>query len=401
MPLGDLWGLLVETLRTQRLRAFLTTLGIVIGIASVVLLSSIGEGTRRGIADQFAQFGTTVIGVNPGRVKTFGVSPGAIGGTTHPLTVEDGLALRRVAGVRYVAPHLAGTAEVEAGGRARRTMIYGTVHEDQYCLQWYPRLGTFLPAGDPESIAPVCVLGATVARELFPHANPLGAHARIGEARFRVVGVMGSKGQMMGIDLDDMVYIPVVRALRLFNLVGVQEVHVLAASHDRIEAVSEGVRRVLMERHDGEEDFTITTQADMLAVVNEVLDVLTAGVLAIAGIAVFVGAMGILTITWVSVHERTSEIGLVKALGASDRQVATIFLAEAATLSVLGGAAGLALGVGGGGLIAWAWPALWIRTPAWIVPVAMGVSLGVGLLAGVAPALRAARMDPIEALRAE
>ena len=332
MPLGDLWGLLIETLKTQRLRSFLTVLGIVIGMAAVVLLSSIGEGTRRGMMAQFTQFGTTIVGINPGKTRTMGVGPGVLGGTTHPLTVEDGLALRRVPGVKFVAPHTMGNGEVEANRRTRRTNIYGTMWEDQHILQWPPRVGTFLPPGDPEQIPAVCVLGSTVARELFPGANPLGTHVRVGEARFTVIGVMSSKGQMLGIDMDDMVFIPVERALRMFNRQGVEEIHVLVTGHDRMDEAIRGMTRALKERHDGEEDFTVTNPADMLALLNDVMKVMTAGVLVIAGISVFVGAMGILTILWVSVHERTQEIGLVKALGASNRQVVMLFLAEAGAL---------------------------------------------------------------------
>ncbi|HLF92458.1 MAG TPA: ABC transporter permease [Planctomycetota bacterium] len=401
MTPGDLWVLLLETLRTQRLRSFLTILGIVIGIASVVLLSSIGEGTRRGVAAQFSQFGTTVVGIRPGRVETFGVGPGAIGGTTRPLTVEDALALRRVPGILHVAPHVMGMGEVKTGERTRQVSIYGTVAEDQHCLQWFPQVGTFLPEGDPDQIPSVCVLGAKTARELFPGANPLGARIRIGGSRFTVVGVMASKGQVLGFDLDDMIYLPLRRAMRLLNLSQVGEIHLYVAGHAAIPRAVEEARRALMDRHGGEEDFTITTQADMLKVIDQVIRVLAAGVVVIAAIAVFVGAMGILTILWVSVHERTGEIGLIKALGASDRQVMLVFLAEAAALSVIGGAAGLGIGVGGGWLLRRMIPGFWIELPLWVVPLALGASLLVGLVAGVAPARRAARLDPVEALRAE
>lgn len=400
MPLGDLWGLLVETLRTQRLRTFLTMLGIVIGMGSVVLLSSIGEGTRQGVLSQFSQFGSTIIGVQAGKVKTFGMGPGSIGGTTHPLTVEDGLALRRLPGVVGVAPHVIGSGEVEAGERTRFTLVYGTVADDRRVLQWDPRIGSFLPDGDPDRIPAVCVLGATVARDLFPGTNPLGARVRIGGAKFTVVGVMQSKGQVLGFDMDDMAIVPVKRAMRMFNRIDVNEIHLLAASHEMIPQAMSGTARVLKDRHAGEEDFTLTSQADVLEVVNEVLQVMTAGVLAIAGIGVLVGAMGILTILWVGVHERTAEIGLIKALGASNGQVMLVFLAEAGALSLVGGAAGILLGAGG----AWALGAVagvWVSTPAWIVPLTLGVSLAVGLAAGVVPAVRAARLDPVEALRAE
>ncbi|MBI3856699.1 MAG: ABC transporter permease [Planctomycetes bacterium] len=386
MPLGDLWRLLLETLSTQRLRSFLTILGIVIGIASVVLLSSIGEGTRQAVAGQFTQFGTTVVGIRPGKVRTFGVSPGSLGGTTRPLTVEDGLSLRHIPGIRHVAPHVAGLAEVKAGERTRQVMVYGTVYEDQFVLQWYPRIGTFLPEGDPDLIPAVCVLGSKTARELFPGANPLGAKVRVGLSRFTVVGVMSSKGQLLGFDMDDMAYIPVRRAMKLFNLHQVSEIHLFVTSHSLIDRATREMKRALMDRHGGEEDFTITTNADMLKVVDQVVGALSTGVLVIAAISVFVGAMGILTILWVSVHERRAEVGLLKAIGASDRQVLLIFLAEAAVLSTLGGAIGVAAGLGAGGLLGVVVPGFWIQTPLWIIPLSLGTAAAVGLAAGVVPA---------------
>lgn len=401
MPLGDLWRFLLETLRTQRLRTFLTMLGIVIGSASVVLLSSIGEGTREGIVSMFSQFGSNIIGVQPGKVKTFGMGPGSIGGTTRPLTVEDGLALRGIPGVVAAAPHVMGTAPVEADSRVRHTYVYGTTEEDRLALQWDVRAGSFIPGGDPDQAPAVCVLGSKVAADLFPGANPLGARVRIGEARFVVCGIMAPRGQMLGFDFDDIAIVPVKRAMRMFNRVDVNEIHVLASSRAMIPSVMAGIRRVLKDRHDGEEDVTVMSQADALSIIDEVLRVMTIGVLAIAGISVLVGAMGILTIMWVGVHERTPEIGLMKALGASDGQVMLVFLAEAGLLSLLGGAAGIAVGAGGGWAIEKVVPALWVRTPLWVVPAMLGVSLGVGLLAGLVPAARAARMDPVEALRAE
>ncbi len=397
MPIGDLWGLLIETLRTQRMRSFLTILGIVIGIASVVLLSSIGEGTRQGIAKQFTQFGTTIVSVMPGKSKAFG-SPGYVGGTTHKLTLEDAIALKRINGVRYIGPNINGMGQIEHGQRSRYTYIYGVLAEGQNVWQWGPRIGTFIPDGDPDLIPPVCVLGATTAKELFPSTNPLGVHVRIGEARFTVVGVMEAKGNMLGFDLDDSVYIPIRRAQRMFNKDQVQEIHLFVASHSHIDGVAREAKRVLMDRHDNEEDFTILNNADMLQMIDKVMTVLTGGVIVIAAIAVFVGAMGILTIMWVSVHERTREIGLIKAIGASNTHVLLIFLAEAAALSTVGGALGIGLGSGLGWLLSAVIP---VQIPVMVIPICMGVALCVGILAGILPAMRAARLDPVEALRTE
>jgi putative ABC transport system permease protein len=401
MTFRDLAEFLLETLRAQKLRSFLTLLGITVGMTAVVLLSSLGEGAKRGIAAEFSEFGTTIVSVSPGKRTTFGVSPGAIGGTTRPLTVEDAESLRRLRGVVHVSSRVGGMAEAEAGGRSRKTYVTGTVWEDQWILKWRPRIGTFLPPGDTKQAPLVCVVGSKVAAELFPSANPLGAHLRVGGIRFTVVGVMESKGQVLGFDLDDMVYLPVRRAMKLFNREGLMEIHVLAANPAMIEPVLNEVRRALRERHDGEEDFTLATQADMLGVVDEIIDVLTLGVMVIAAVSLLVGAMGILTILWVSVHERTAEIGLIKAVGAGNGQILSLFLAEGAVLAALGGGLGVVIGAGGAWVARRFIPGLWIDTPVWIIPTALAVSLVVGAAAGFLPARKASRLDPIEALRAE
>ncbi|HLG41714.1 MAG TPA: ABC transporter permease, partial [Planctomycetota bacterium] len=287
------------------------------------------------------------------------------------------------------------------GEKSRRVYIYGVLHSGQDVWKWYPRVGTFIPDGDPYHIPAVCVLGPKVELELFGNEGALGEWVRIGGARFRVVGVMEPKGTLLGFDLDDSVYIPIVRAMRLFNQDEVHEIHLDVAHYGEIPAVAERVKQVMIERHDGEEDFTVITQSAMLDVINDVMGIITKGVIAIAAIAIFVGAMGILTITWVSVHERTREIGVMKAIGASDGQVLVIFLSEAILLSTLGGFVGVAMGIGMGSLLAAGFPGLRIELPASIVPLCIGVSVVVGALAGALPARRAARMDPVQALREE
>lgn len=400
MPPGELLPLLWETIRGQTLRSTLTILGIVVGIASVVLLSSIGEGTRRGIASQFTQFGTTLLSVIPGKTETLG-APGSLVGTTRKLTLEDAWALRRLPGVREMAANVAGAARVEHGEKGRNVYVYGVLHSGQDVWKWYPRAGTFIPDGDPHHIPAVCVLGAKVENELFGADSALHQWVRIGGARFRVVGVMESKGTLLGFDLDDSVYIPIVRAMRLFNQSEIHEIHLDVANYQEIDAVIVRVKETMKARHDGEEDFTVISQSAMLAVIDNVLGIITKGVLAIAAIAIFVGAVGILTITWVSVHERTGEIGLMKAVGASDGQVLVVFLSEAILLSTLGGLAGVGVGIGLGRLLAAGVEGLRIELAPGIVPLCVLVSMLVGALAGVLPARRAARMDPVQALREE
>ena len=397
---GDLLGLARGAIRSHRLRSILSIVGIAIGVGAVILLTSIGEGTRRYILAQFSQFGTNLIAIHPGRAKTSGM-PGAFGGSTRHLTIDDAQALARIPGVTSVVPTAAGTARVEAGSRARNVPINGVTPDMQSVFDFRTRIGSFWPAGDPRRGAPVVVLGPKLARELFEDRSPLGQVVRVGGARLRVLGVMEPKGEMLGFDLDDTAYVPVATAMQLFNLSDLAEVDLTYTPADATERIAAEVKRVLADRHAGEEDFTVTTQEAMLEVFGNVMGVVTLAVGAIAGISLVVGAIGILTMMWISVSERTVEIGLVRAIGASRRQVATLFLAESAGLALVGGIAGLVLGLGLGAALRWIVPGLPVETPQGFVVAALGTSLGVGLLSGVLPARRAARLDPIEALRSE
>jgi len=399
MTTGDLAGLTVEALRAHRLRYGLSALAIAVGVAAVVLLSSIGEGTRRYIMAQMSQFGTTLISINAGKVQTGGV-PG-VGGSARRLTLDDARALARIPGVVGVVAQAYGTAEVKYAGLGRRVYIYGCTSDAPRVWQWRVSQGEFLPPGDIDRASPVAVLGPRLKRELFGEENALGAVVRIGLVRFRVIGIMEQKGQFLGFDLDDAAFIPVASALRLFNLPEVQEVDLMAATPDDIDPVAERARALMLERHQGQDDVTIITQKDAQETVNRILGIISAVVTAIAGISLLVGAIGILTIMWIVVQERVAEIGLVKALGARRSQILAWYLFEAAVTALAGGVAGLFVGMGGSWLIARIVPGLSTATPASVVLAALGMALGVGLSAGVAPAMRAARMDPVEALRAE
>jgi putative ABC transport system permease protein len=398
--IGDLLRLAGSAILGHRLRSGLSMLGIAIGIAAVILLTSIGEGTRRYVLAQFSQFGTNLIAIHPGKTKTSGM-PGVFGGTTRHLTIDDAEALVRIPGVEKVVPTAFGTARVEAGQRARNVAVNGVTPDIETVWKFRTRLGSYWPAGDPRRGAPLAVLGTKLARELFGDQSPLGQFVRIGGTRFRVVGVMEPKGQMLGFDLDDTAYVPVATAMRMFNLVDLDEINVSYAPLDATARIEAEIERVLRERHAGEEDFTVTTQQAMLDVFGNVMRMVTAAVGAIAGISLVVGAIGILTMMWITVRERTQEIGLVRAIGASAWQVAGLFLAEAAAVALLGGVAGVTIGLGLGALARWLVPGLPVETPMSFVVVALAVSFAVGLLSGVLPARQAARLDPIEALRAE
>lgn len=388
-----------RTIGSHRLRTVLSMLGIAIGIAAVVLLTSIGEGTRVYLLSQFTQFGTQILAVHPGKSETLGL-PGVLGGTTQKLTLDDARALERLPGVEAVMPLAYGTARVEGNGKGRSVVIYGTTPAMDEVWKWKVRQGTMWPDGDPRQAPAMTVLGVTLKRELFGDESPLGQFVRIGGARFRVVGLMEPKGRMLGLSIDDSAFIPVGRALELFNLTELSEINLLYGNASLADQVEKDVRRVMTDRHRGREDVTVVSQTAMLEVFGNVMDVITMSVAAIAGISLLVGAVGILTMMWIAVGERTEEIGLLRSIGATRAQVQTVFLTEAALLSTLGGVAGLSVGFGICAVLRLAVPGLPISTPPEFAAAAVAVSLATGLASGVLPARRAASLDPIEALRA-
>lgn len=390
--LGSLYG--------HRLRSVLSALGVAIGVAAVVLLTSLGEGARRHIVAQFSQFGTNLIGINPGKVKTIGI-PGVFGGTTHFLTIDDAEALRRVPGVERVVPVAFGQARVETGARGRSVFVYGVNHEADDAWQFRVAQGSFLPRMDPRRQGSFAVLGPKLARELFGAESPLGRRVRIGGTSLLVVGVMEPKGQFLGFDLDDAAYVPVATVMALFNLAELNEIDLIAATAETVPAVVAGARVALRARHRGQEDFTITTASEALDTFGRVIGIITVAVSAIAGIALFVGAIGILTIMWISVHERTNEIGLLRALGVTPAAVQRLFMLEAVLLATVGGVAGVGFAFVLAALLRSALPGLPLATPPTAVAAALAMSLAVGFASGVLPARRAAALDPVDALRAE
>ncbi|MEJ2509316.1 MAG: ABC transporter permease [Gammaproteobacteria bacterium] len=399
----DFVRLAIGAVVANRMRSFLTALGITVGIAAVVLLTSIGSGIQRFVLAEFTQFGTNLIAITPGRTTTHGMS-GAVISNVRPLSLDDAVALRRVRQVEATVPVIQGNAQIEAhtesGDRLRRSTVYGVGPDMPRVWQMKLATGRFLPPDDPNTARAFAVLGAKLRDELFGAANPLGAYIRVGGSRFRVIGVMEPKGQMLGFDLDDAVYLPAGRAMELFNRESLMEVDILYRPGADGKTVAKHLRRALIARH-GSEDFTVITQQEMMDVLGSILDILTLAVGALGGISLLVGAVGILTIMIIAVNERTSEIGLLRALGASRRQVMLLFLGEAATLAGVGGLAGLALGIGGAWLLHVVVPALPTHTYWSYALLAEALSIVIGLTAGILPARRAARLKPVEALRTE
>jgi putative ABC transport system permease protein len=399
---GDFLRFTGRSLRSHPMRTFLAALAIAVGITAVILLTSIGQGLHEYVLSEFTRFGTNLIVVGPGRVTTSGIPGASIGifGTVRPLTIEDAEALRAAPYVQVTNPTVQGNVEIAANGKHRRVNLFGVGPDMPRALHMSVRTGSFLPHDDPRSPRALAVLGARAKKELFGDSNPLGSRIEIGGYRFRVVGVMESKGQMMDMELDDGVYVPAARAQELFNREGLVGIHVVYDPEAPVERVVEGLRRIIVARH-GSDDVTIVTQQQMQEVMGSVLGVLTFAVGALGGISLFVGGVGILTLMTIAVSERTTEIGLLRALGARQHQVLALFLAEAALLAAVGGAGGLALGAGLARLLSLTVAALPVSTPWWFALLAEGVAVSVGLVSGVLPAYHAARLEPVDALRAE
>jgi putative ABC transport system permease protein len=388
-----------RAIAAHRLRSALTALGIAIGVTAVVLLTSIGSGIHQFVLHEFTQFGTRLIGVTSGRANTLGASVGMFG-NTHPLTLADAEALARLPQVIATEPIVVGNASIEGNSRQRRANVQGTGPRMPEVFQFGVALGRYLPFDDLHGARAYAVLGEKVSRELFAGMNPLGETVRIGGDRFRVIGVMEAKGQFLGFDLDDTVYIPVSKALQLFNRDGLMEIDVLYQSGANEAEVVKNIKQLLIARH-GREDFGITTQQQMMEVLGSVLGVLTFAIGALGGISLLVGGVGILTIMTIAVHERTAEIGLLRAIGAGRGQVLLLFLGEAVLLSASGGLLGLALGLGVVSLLWGFAPGLPVAVHWGYAGAAEALSALIGLVAGVLPAQRAAGLDPVEALRAE
>ena len=399
MFLKDLFNLSFSAVRARRLRSSLTALGIAVGITAVVLLTSMGEGLHRFMLAEFSQFGTNLIAVTPGKATTHGVS-GAVMSNVRPLTLDDATVLAKLPQVIAVVPMIQGNATVKGGGLQRSTYIFGVGADLPKVWQIDVAAGQFLPDDDPRAARSFIVLGSRVKEELFGNRVPLGEIVRVGGSRFRVIGVMESKGQLLGFDLDDAVYIPAAKSMELFNRDSLMEIDILYKKSLDADKVSSVIKQVLLTRH-GDEDFTIVTQEQMLEVLSSVLDILTFAVGALGGISLIVGGVGILTIMTIAVKERTSEIGLLTALGADRHQILILFLTEAILLSALGGITGLLLALSIAELIHFIAPAIPVHTPWHYVLMAEALAIIVGLLAGVMPARRASGMNHVDALRTE
>jgi putative ABC transport system permease protein len=299
-----------------------------------------------------------------------------------------------------VVPVVQGNARIEADNKQRRINVLGVGSAVPDVWRIKPVSGRFLPAGEQGNPRALAVLGNKTASELFGTVSPLGKRIRIGSDRYRVIGVMEKKGQLLGFDMDDTIYIPVTKALELFDRESLMEIDLLYKGSASVTAVQQAIKRLLISRH-GMEDFTIITQNQMLEKMDSILNILTLAVAALGGVSLLVGSVGILTIMTIAVSERISEIGLLRAIGAERRTIFQLFLCEALALSAAGGISGVLLGMAIVQILDTALPALPVEMAWAYIAMAFMVSLLIGIAAGVIPAMKAARLEPLEALRTE
>lgn len=398
MRLSDWLRWVFHAVTTARLRSLLTALGISVGIAAVTLLTSIGEGIRSYMLESFSEFGTRIIAITPGKAATSGIP--SLVTTIRPLSLEDARQLGKLGHIEAVVPLMQGTAKVEGPRFSRDTDVYGVGPDMARGWNFKVALGKFLPDDGLQNSRYLAVLGSRVRQELFPNSNPLGEFVRVGGTRYRVVGAMETKGQLLGFDLDDAIYIPADLSMQMFNREGLMEVDVIFRESTTSAAMRESIRARLIQLH-GDEDFTIFTQEDMLGTLDKILSMLKMAVGALGGVALVVGGVGVLTIMTTALKERTPEIGLLRAVGCTSSQVRWMFLGEAVLLSALGGLLGLLFVA----LLIISLNAFVPSLPVSLQPLYMLASLalscGVGLAAGISPAMHAASLDPIDALRAE
>jgi putative ABC transport system permease protein len=392
----DLLRYCFQALFGHRLRTALSLVGMAIGVAAVITLTALGEGARRYVIDQFASIGSNLLIVVPGKTETTGI-PGLVK-AANDLTLNDAQAISRgTPEATRVAPLVVGTEFVAHGALRRQVAVIGTTREMLYVRKLAMARGDYLPAGELRRGQPVVVLGDKVARELFPGQEPVGQVVRIGAWRMRVIGVITPRGTQLGMNIDETVAVPVATAMRMFDRRSLFRVFVEVRSSAALEGAKGRVVKLLAERH-GEEDVTVLTQDAVVSTFSQILGALTLALGAIAAISLTVAGIGIMNVMLVSVSERTREVGLLRALGARRRQVLTVFLAESALLSAAGGLLGLAVGWGSVRILVRIFPALPASPPVWAVIAALSLSLAVGLLFGLLPARRAARLDPVAAL---
>ena len=381
------------------LRTAMMLLATSIGVGSVVVLTSLGESARNYVSAEFQSLGTDLLIVLPGKTETTGAMPGAVTGSVErDLTLDDARALQRSPYVQLVAPIVVGGMAVSYGGLERDTAVMGTTRDFMDIRGWRMAAGDFLPAVDFDRAPPVCVIGRTIQEELFGSSSAIGEWLRIGSRRCRVIGILATEGTSVMIDANEIVLMPVAYAQVLFDISGLFRVIVQATGRGDMLAAKDDIIEIIKQRHYGEEDVTVISQDAVLATFDGIFDVLTLALAGIASISLIVAGILIMNVMLVAVSQRTREVGLLKALGATRRQIIALFLTEAIFLAIFGGVAGLGVGYLGAYALGLVFTEFNFSPPLWAAVMAFIVAVLCGMFFGILPARKAAGLDPIAAL---
>jgi putative ABC transport system permease protein len=398
MTLRDILRFSLNTVISYGSRSLLIVLAMSLGVGAVVVLTALGDGARRYVVGQFSSMGTNLIAVLPGRAETSGgIRGAALGETPRDLTLADARAIGQIPQVRRYAPLNVGVAELAGASKLREVTVMGSTADLLLVRHMNLAQGSFLSREKGTERSAQIILGEKLAREFFPQ-GAIGQRVRLGDRRFLVSGVLEPQGESLGFNSDELVVIPIDYAQALFNTSSLFRVLVETRSRGDLASVKEAIREVMKRRHDGEDDVTIITQDAVLATFDRILRALTLGVAGIAAISLAVAGILVMNVMLVAVNQRTSEIGLLKAIGAPSSDVHHLFLAEAIWLSLAGGVAGFILGQLGSLLIRIAYPLLPAWPPLWASVGGVLVAFLTGVLASLFPAARAAKLDPVRAL---
>lgn len=381
------------------LRTTMMLLATSIGVGAVLMLTAVGESARGYVSHSFRELGTNLVIVIPGKAETSGAGAGVLSGATaRDLTLDDARALLRSHAIKRIAPVVVGSISVSRGGLERETTVLGTTPEFATIRQWKMALGEFLPNVDMDRTSPVCVIGYNIRTELFGNRPSIGKWLRIGDRRCRITGVLEAAGTSIMVDTNEIVIVPVSYAQMLFDVSGLFRIIVEATSRETMDRARRDIVQIIRQRHYGEEDVTVVTQDAVLSTFDGIFNTLTRALAGIASISLIVAGVLIMNVMLVAVSQRTREVGLLKALGATRRQIIALFLTEAAFLAVFGALAGLGFGYLATSGLRRLYPDYIFMPPVWAAVGAFLVAIGCGLFFGIWPARKAAALDPIQAL---
>jgi putative ABC transport system permease protein len=399
MRAADLLNFNLQLLLRHRFRSLMILLALAIGVAAVNLLTGLGEGAKAYVLNQFSLLGNDTLIMLPGKKETSGGMPPITGEAPRDITLADAAAISRLPGVSAVAPLQVGLAQVRFAARSREVIVAGTSRQFFHIRKLAVQQGQMLPAISLDIASPVAVIGSTVKRELFGNQPALGQWLKAGDRRFRVIGILHDKGQAMGMDMNDLMLVPVASAQMLFNQPGLFRVFIQSHSSDAIPAVKQRVEQLMQRRQDGVADITLISQDAILTAFNDILSTLNLAVSGIAAISLLVAGILIMNVTLISVSQRTAEIGLLKAIGAANSDIQTLFLTEALLMALLGAAGGMLLSELGLLAMRLRFSDLAFHTPWWARLLALGIAVVTSLLFAWGPSRRAARLSPISALQ--